>query len=86
MTSEQRLDRLERIAKLMVRAGLNARRKIRKHDEKVVMLLDAHIRLEDAQIRTEAAFERLAESQAHTDRKLNALIEIVRRNSENSSN
>lgn len=79
MTSEQRLDRLERIAKLMVKAGLNARRQIREHDEKIVILLDA-------QIRTDEAFAKLAESQAHTDEKLDALIDIVRRHDENSSN
>ena len=79
MTSEQRLDRLERIAKLMVKAGLNARRQIREHDEKVVILLDA-------QIRTDEAFAKLAESRAHTDEKLDALIDIVRRRNENSSN
>lgn len=79
MTSEQRLDRLERIAKLMVKAGLNARRQIREHDEKIVILLDA-------QIRTDEAFAKLAESQAHTDGKLDALIDIVRRRDENSSN
>lgn len=71
MTSEQRLDRLERIAKLMVNAGLRARKQLREHDEKIVILLDA-------QIRTEEAFTRLAESQAHTDLRLNALIDIVR--------
>jgi len=79
MTSEQRLDRLERIAKLMVKAGLNARRQIREHDEKIVILLDARIR-------TEKAFAKLAESQAHTDEKLDALINIVRRRDKNSSN
>jgi hypothetical protein len=71
MTSEQRLDRLERIAKLMATAGLRARNRVREHDEKIGILLDA-------QIRTEAAFARLAECQAHTDRRLDALIDIVR--------
>lgn len=71
MTSEQRLDRLERIAKLMATAGLRARNRVLEHDEKISILLDA-------QIRTETAFARLAESQAHTDRRLDALIDIVR--------
>jgi hypothetical protein len=73
MTSEQRLDRLERIAKLMANAGLRARNRVREHDEKISILLDA-------QIRTEAAFARLAESQAHSDRRLDALIDVVRGN------
>jgi hypothetical protein len=48
-------------------------------------LADSHINLEesqrrteDAQRRTEAALERLADAQAHSDRKLNELIDIVR--------
>ena len=72
MTSEQRLDRLERIAKLMANAGLRARNRVREHDEKISILLNA-------QIRTEAAFARLAESQAHSDRRLDALIDICAR-------
>lgn len=76
MTSEQRLDRLERIAKLLATAGLRARQSVRESvrelDEKVQILFDA-------QIRTESAFVRLAESQAHTDQRLDALIDIVRR-------
>ena len=76
MTSEQRLDRLERIAKLLATAGLRARQSVRESvrelDEKVQILFDA-------QIRTEDAFVRLAESQAHTGQRLDALIDIVRR-------
>ena len=72
MTSEQRLDRLERIAKLMATAGLRARESVRELDEKVQILFDAQIRTEDALVR-------LAESQAHTDQRLDALIDIGRR-------
>ena len=125
MTPEQRLDRLERIAKLFVKAGLRGRREARRHDEKINILIDAQILNEerfaqleesvgglndkmnilvDTQIRNEerlvsfqiqneeriaksdsqfgdfdARFAKLAESQADTDRKLKALIEIIRR-------
>ncbi len=43
MTPEQRLDRLERIAKLFVRAGLRARRNMCELDEKMNILIDAQI-------------------------------------------
>ncbi|HSV33011.1 MAG TPA: hypothetical protein VLH87_02725 [Pyrinomonadaceae bacterium] len=82
LTDEQRLDRLERIAKLFVRAGLRARSNLRDLDEKFGMLVDA-------QLANEERFAKLAESQAHTDRRLDALIDIVRegrnKNSKGSS-
>ena len=65
---EQRLDRLERIAKLMVRAGLRERHNRREGDER---LTNALTTLAEAQVRTE-------ESIAHTDKRLDALIDIVR--------
>jgi hypothetical protein len=71
MTPEQRLDRLERIAKLFVNAGLRARRDIRGHDYKINHLVDL-------QIQNEERFAKLAEAQANTDRRLNVLIDIIR--------
>lgn len=70
MTPEDRLDRLERIAKLFVTAGLRARRNMRDLDEKISILIDA-------QIANEERFATLAESQQHTDQKLDVLIDIV---------
>jgi seryl-tRNA synthetase len=106
MTHEQRLDRLERIARLMVRAGLRARREMRQQDDKITIMIDAQIKNEDrfadlaasrnqhddkitimidAQIKNEALFaelansqKQLAESQKNTDRRLDALIDIVK--------
>jgi hypothetical protein len=69
--TEERLDRLERIAKLLVRAGLRARREMRSQDDKITIMIDA-------QIKNEERFAELAESQKHTDRRLDALIVIVR--------
>ncbi|HKB64287.1 MAG TPA: hypothetical protein VKC61_00435 [Pyrinomonadaceae bacterium] len=69
--AEERLDRLERIAKLLVRAGLRARREMRQQDDKITIMIDA-------QIKNEERFAELAEAQKHTDRKLDALIDIVR--------
>jgi hypothetical protein len=85
MTHEERLDRLERIARLMVRAGLRARREMRQQDDKITIMIDAQIKNEDrfaelaeSQKKTDRILVELAESQKHTDRRLDALIDIVR--------
>ena len=82
MTPEQRLDRLERIAKLFATAGLRARSEFRKQYE---ILMDAQMlnevrfeRNEERFARNEERFERLADSQIHTDQRLDALIDIIR--------
>lgn len=64
-----RLDRLERIAKLMVRAGLRERRTRSAADERLTIALAD---LAEAQKRTEASI-------AHTDSRLDALIDIIRK-------
>ena len=66
--SERGMDRLERVAKLMVRAGLRERKTPSAADERLTKALAG---LAEAQKRTE-------ESGAHTDRRLDALIDIVR--------
>ena len=78
MTPEQRFDRLERIVKLMIKAGLRARTQSREQSEKITIIIDAQMRNEERFARNEKRFARLAESQAHTDRRLDALIDIVR--------
>ena len=75
MTNEERLDRLERIVRLVVRAGLRERRDTR---EKINALIDAHIKTEEAMARMAEAQANMAEAQAHTDKRLDALIDIVR--------
>lgn len=45
--TEERLDRLERIAKLLVRAGLRARREMRSQDDKITIMIDAQIKNEE---------------------------------------
>ena len=77
MSPEQRLDRLERIAKLFVRAGLRARHQAREHDEKINIIFNLQIQNEERFARNEERFAQLAESQAHIDRRLDALIDIV---------
>ena len=87
MTPEQRLDRLERIAKLFVRAGVRARHDMRQLDEKINIIVDAQIKNEERFARNEERFAQLAESQTHSDRRLDALIDIIRegRNGNTSS-
>ena len=76
--TEERLDRLERIAKLLVRAGLRARRELRQQDDKITIMIDAQIKNEERFAKLAEAQAELAESQTHTERRLNALIEIVK--------
>ena len=68
MTPEQRLDRLERIAKLFAREGRRARSEL---NARVEMLINARMRNEER-------FAALAESQTHTDRRLDVLIDTIR--------
>ena len=85
MGSEQRLDRIERILKLMISAGLRARRSGREQDDKINMIVDYQIKNEERFQQNEERFARLAEAQTrladlqtHSDQTLNALIDIIR--------
>lgn len=86
MTPEQRLDRLERIAKLMVRVELRDRRREREQDEKINMIIDAQVKNEERFAKLAEAQTELAISQAHTDRRLDALIDIIRDQRNGKSN
>lgn len=72
MTDEERLDRLERIARLMVRVGLRARRQVREQGEKINILIDI-------QIQNEERFGALAVAQTRTEAGLDGLRETVER-------
>ena len=73
---EMRLSRLERIMKLVVSAGLRERSARTKGDEG---LKKAMTELAEAQKRTE-------ESIAHTDKRLDAMIDFVRHQQNGRSN
>jgi chromosome segregation ATPase len=47
-------------------------------EAKIAALANAQIKTEDALVRLAEAHTKLAESQAHTDQRLDALIDIVR--------
>ena len=81
MTPEQRLDRLERIAKLVVKSSLRAHRHSRDQDEKIDILINAQVRNEERFARIVMAHERLVQSQIHTDQRLDALIDTIRQQS-----
>jgi hypothetical protein len=65
---ENKLERLERILKLMIKAGRRERRTRSEADER---LTNALLELAEAHKQTEASI-------AHTDGRLDALIDIVR--------
>jgi hypothetical protein len=47
-------------------------------EAKIAALADAQIKTEEALVKLAEAHTKLAESQAHTDQRLDALIDIVR--------
>ena len=82
MTHEERLDRLERIARLMVRAGLRARREMRQQDDKITIMIDAQIKNEDRYADLRASLNQhdeqikmLIASQLRTDERFTELAE-----------
>ena len=86
MTSEQRLDRIERIAKLFVRAGLREGRNRQDLNEKIDIIINCQTQNEERFAKNEERFAKLnetvnqlAEAQSGTDRRLNSLIELIAR-------
>ena len=73
--SELRIDRLERVVRLAIRAGLRTRRDVR---EQLAALTDAQMRNEDRFAALADSQRELAQAGTHTDRRLDALIDIVR--------
>jgi hypothetical protein len=75
LKGEERTGQLERIVKLMISAGWRTRRQVTETDERFEQrfdrLTDALTTLAEAQTRTEASI-------AHSDRRLDALIDVVR--------
>ena len=94
MTDEQRLDRLERIVKLMIKAGLRARQetreRAREHDEKINILIDSQIKSDDRlkqdeerlaalSTKTDERFAAVAAAQESTEKQLKSLAATVER-------
>jgi hypothetical protein len=82
MTPEQRLDRLERIAKLFVKAGLRARREGREQDKKLDHLISLQIHNEEKFAQHEAKFAQHQEKFANQTEKIDILIDLQIQNEE----
>ena len=82
MTPEQRLDRLERIAKLFVKAGLRARHEGRHQDDKMNVLINLQIRNDEKFTQHEEKLAKQDEKFADQNQKLNILIDFQIRNEE----
>jgi hypothetical protein len=81
--SEHRIGRLERVMKLAIRAGWRERRETRRS---IDALITAQLHTDDAMARMADAQAKLAESQGHTDRRLDALIDVVKEGRGNNGN
>jgi hypothetical protein len=63
MTTDQRLDRIERILTLFANTGRRERKRVREVDEKINILIDAQIKNEDG-------LRELREQSKETDRRI----------------
>jgi len=81
MTDEQRLDRLERIVRLMIKAGLRARRQSREQDEKINILINLQIKNEELFAKNEERFakneERFAKNEERFAKNEEALAALA---------
>ena len=75
MTSEQRLDRLERIAKLFVRAGLRARRNMQALDEKIDIIINNQIEYDERFAGLNRSLNKLSESLERSHNELSGSLE-----------
>jgi hypothetical protein len=69
MTPEGRVERLERIAKLFVRAGRRARVDLRQQDEKINILINLHMQNEELFARNEERFRENEERFARNEER-----------------
>jgi len=71
MTTDQRLDRIERILVLYFNAGRRQRKRVREADEKINILINAQIKNEDG-------FRELREASKETDRRMRETFREIR--------
>jgi hypothetical protein len=81
MTPEARLDRLERMARLLASAGFRARSQLRardrEHDEKIDHLVDLQIKNEEKFARNEERFARNEERFARNEERFAKVAESL---------
>jgi len=71
MTTDQRLDRIERILTLYFNSGSRERKRVREMDEKINILINAQIKNEDG-------FRELREQSRETNRQIQEMRETFR--------
>src|SRR2546423_9143975 len=77
MTTEQRLERIERIAKLFFRAGLRERRNRQYLDEKINIIVNYQIQNEERFAKNEERFAKNEERFAKNEERFAKLTETV---------
>jgi hypothetical protein len=77
MTTEQRLERIERIAKLFVRAGLRERRNRQYLDEKINIIVNYQIQNEERFAKNEERFAKNEDRFAENEDRFARLTETV---------
>jgi predicted RNA-binding protein with RPS1 domain len=82
MTPEGRLDRIERIAKLFVRAGRRVRANVRDQDEKINILIDLHMKNEELFERNEERFRENEERFRENEERFKKNEERFKKNEE----
>ena len=83
--ADKRVDRLERIAGLMVRAGLRARRNMREQDERITTLVDSQLRTEEIARHNSEDIAALITTTERNSQAISRLEEVTERSSENIS-
>ena len=78
-----RVKNVEQAIQLLTELALRADERMDTFEEALSNLISKVEALADAQINTEASLTNLAEALAHTDQRLDALIDIVRGRNEN---
>jgi len=73
VTPEQRLDRLERIGKLFVKAGLRARANAREQDQKINIVIDWQVKNEELFANLARSLDKLEQGQIRRDQRLDGL-------------
>jgi len=73
--ADTRLDRLERVLSLAIRANQRERKETR---DKINALIDAQTHTEESLAKLAQAQSSLVESLGHTDKRVDALIDIIR--------
>src|SRR5512132_4110390 len=78
MTNDERLDRIERLAKLFARAGVRERRARRELRENINMVINLQIENEDRWARNEDRWARNEDQWARTDERIREMALSVR--------